>query len=147
MNAVNTIVAIFLVMAFYSFSITAYTFYLPSDVIAQSYLFAEPANSYSLNTLNEDVTQGLSRQTNIPVIDLGALVFYSGNFILDLALNFLTAIPQMLTLLLTGVLMIFGINTDLANMINAFLNVLVGGLYVISLILMLINVRSRGSVV
>jgi hypothetical protein len=93
------------------------------------------------------MTSQIQSQKNIPLIEMGALLFYSGNFIIDLCFNFIFAIPQMIGLILSGVAILFNIDPDIMYLIQAYLMGIMGLLYIISIIQMLIGVRTQsGSV-
>ena len=130
------------VMAFFSFSITIYSYAMPDEMRSYTDSWSNIAGQYDVQGINQKVEGSLQKQTSVPVIDVGALVFYSGNIILDLILNFVYAIPQMITLFFTGLMMMFGINTQIMNFIQIFLTVLMTIVYFLGLIELLINVRS-----
>ena len=69
-------------------------------------------------------------------------MFYSGNILIDLLLNFFFAIPEMLTMLINGVMMLFGIHVEAMGIIQIFLSVITVVLYVISVIQLAVGVRS-----
>lgn len=127
---------------FYAFAITLLAYSVPAD--AQSYVtsFSDLAEDISLENVSSEVQSSFESQTNIPLIELGALVFYSGNILIDLMLNFAFAIPQMLTLLLSGLLSIFGLDMFIFATMQLFLSVTVMVLYFMALIQLLTGVRS-----
>jgi hypothetical protein len=131
------------VMLFYSFAITLISYALATTT-ALNYvtMFATPTSNYSINSVNTQVQGSLTRQTNIPVIELGALVFYSGNILIDLLLNFAYAIPQMLGLLIHSVELLFQLDTYMWAMVQIFASVLMTVLYFVGLIQLVTGVRS-----
>lgn len=136
---------ILIVQLFYSFSITIYSHVLPEETLNHVTSFSDLAEDIDLNSVSNDIQESVQDQINIPVVELGALVFYSGNIILDLLLNFFFAIPQMFTLLLGGFLMLFtNIDSFITNTIQIFLSVLVTVLYFLGSLQLLLNLRSGG---
>lgn len=134
--------AIIIMTIFYSFAITGITHYLPSNVTGTG-IFTSYTDSYSVAGLNAEMNNGLSQQLNIPVFDLGSLVYYSGNFFIDLLLNFIFAIPEMLTIFFGGLFFLFGVDPFIANQILIAIKVSLSTSYLIMLITMLLNIRSR----
>ena len=53
-------------------------------------------------TLASTMQSGVTNQQNVPLLAFGALIFYSANIIVNLMLNFFTAIPQMITILFSA---------------------------------------------
>lgn len=133
---------IIIVMLFYSVSITLLTYALPSD--AKHYVdpFSEVANDINLENTSAQLKDSVEAQTSIPVIELGALVFYSGNILVDLLLNFAYAIPQMIGLILNGILLLLNIDSYVFAVVQIFASVIVTVLYFIGIIQLLTSVRS-----
>lgn len=133
------------------------SFYSTAMLILANVLQPYSVNSRLLTQVNEpstgavniaeDIQSTTQSQLNIPLIDLGALVFYSGNILIDWIVNFFTAIPSMVTLLLALFGMLFSIDSFIMAQIKLGAYSLVILLYFASLIKMAISIRSRGSVV
>lgn len=147
MGVMQTFFAVLGVMMFYSFAITTVSYAMPEGQREFVTAFSGVSASYSLETISSDVQQSIQKQTNIPIIDLGALIFYSSNFIVDLLMNFLFALPQMLTLVVTGFLMLFNVDTGIANLLQLYLSAVMVVTYILSIITMLLGARSRGGIV
>lgn len=141
-NSLSYLKIIVLVQFFFALGITLLTYTLPADTLNYVTGFSEVGLSLDFETTTAQVQESLDQQTNIPVIELGALVFYSGNIILDLLLNFSFAIPQMFTLLLQGIMIIVGVDSQIALTVQLFISALVLTLYFIELIQLLTGVRS-----
>ena len=130
-----------IIMLFYSMCITMVTYSLPED--AKVYMTGfETETDFSLESIGTDVEESLTTQTNVPVIEVGALVFYTGNIILDLLLNFAYAIPQMIGLVLHGLAVLFNFDNFIWSTIQLFASVTITVLYFIGLIQILSGVRS-----
>lgn len=145
----QTIMALFksmlVIMLFYSFCITTLTYtlntYMPESL---NYVtsFSDTSNRIDLETVSGEVENSLEAQTNIPVIELGALVFYSGNILIDLLLNFAFAIPEMLGLLVHGITTLLNFDNYLFVQVQVFFSVIVMVMYVIGIIQLLTGIRS-----
>ena len=134
------------VMFFYSFCILVVTYTLPDS--AKAYVTGFSSDDFNdIQGLTSEVQGGLTKQTNIPVIDMGALVFYSGNLLLDLLLNFLYAIPEMLGFLLYGLTRLFNVDTVLVAYIQILISAVISALYIMGIIQMLAGLRSGVSVI
>jgi hypothetical protein len=134
------------IQLFYAFGISLLTHAMPlgsSDYVTS---FSDLGQSIDLEGTSELVQDSLQSQTNIPLVDVGALVFYSGNILIDLLLNFVFALPQMFGLLITGFLMLFSINTGIANIVQIFASVVALVAYALGLISMLTSIRSGRSI-
>lgn len=131
-----------LMMLFYSFAINILVYSMPDEALPYVTGFSDLAGEISLEGVSEDVQDSVEEQTNIPVLELGALVFYSGNILIDLILNFAFAIPEMAGLVLTGILMLLNIDTQIANIMQLFFSVTIMVIYFIGIIQLLTGIRS-----
>lgn len=140
MSAINFFKAVMMVQLFFAICITMYSYALPDD--AKSYpSFYEP--DVNIEDISGTIQSSLETQTNIPAIDLGALVFYSGNILIDLLLNFVFAIPQMLTFIINAFMLFFiGADSFILFQLQLFFSAGMVIFYVISLIQLLTNVRT-----
>lgn len=142
--------AMLIVQLFYSFAITmmATAIYgLPVDVTEQVQPFRDLEQRIDMESVSNDIQDSITRQLDIPVVELGALVFYSGNIILDLFLNFIFAVPEMITLFIYGFTYIFSVDNIIVAQVQVFLSILMMILYFIGLIQLLLNIRSRSAVI
>jgi hypothetical protein len=148
MNILNNLIAVILVMVFWSFAITTITYALPDTVIdnSQPEIFNSINGNFDITAIETDVTENLESQTNIPVIDIGSLVFYSGNLFLDLLLNFVTALPQMLGMFITGLNLILNVDSYYIELVQAVIMGLTTVVYIISIISFMLNIRSGRSI-
>lgn len=148
MNILNSLVAVIVVMVFWSFAITTVTYSLPQDVIdnSQPEIFNSINGDFDITSIETSVTENLESQTNIPVVDIGSLVFYSGNLFLDLILNFVTALPQMLGMLITALNLILNVDGYYIELVQAVIMGLTTVIYIISIISFVLNIRSGQSI-
>jgi len=101
----------------------------------------------SVEEMGQQVQGTLSAQTSIPVIDVGALIFYSGVILVDFVTNFLTAIPSMGTALITIFQYVFGIDAVVAYWIKMFVYVFVMIVWMIYLLQIVLAMRGGARVV
>lgn len=145
-NAFEYFKYIIIIQLFFSFIITATTYALPADTLEYVTLI-EPEHDIDLETVARDIQSSSERQVNIPVVDLGALVFHSGNIVVDMILNTIFAIPEMITLLINGFLFFFGLNSFLAVNLKLLLWAIIAAVYMIAILAFIVNLRSGGQIV
>ena len=134
---------ILIVMLFYSFATTVIAYSLPEAAVDYTDAFTNfQGGNVSMEGISGDVQESLEQQTDIPVIELGALVFYSGNILLDLLVNFAFAIPGMLSALLNGIFYLVSIDANIAYQIQAFTTAIMIALYFFGLIQLITGLRS-----
>lgn len=129
---------------FYAFAVTVIVYSMPADTVNYISVFQ---TNVDLEGTSVKIQENLQRQMDIPVVDLGALVFYSGNIFVDLLLNFMTAIPQMFSLLLTGLFTFLNIDAYIATQLKLFTTTLLTITYVLMLLKFIMQIRSRGTIV
>lgn len=141
-SAMDVFKWIILVQVFYSVSITTITYATPVDALDYVTGFSDLGDQIDINRVSSDIQESVNRQTSLPVVELGALVFYSGNIVLDLMMNFFFAIPEMFILLINGIASLFSIDVVLMGMIQIFLTVVIMVMWLISIIEMFMSFRS-----
>lgn len=129
---------------FYAFAVTVIVYSMPADTVNYISVFQ---TNVDLEGTSVKIQENLQKQMDIPVVDLGALVFYSGNIFVDLLLNFMTAIPQMFSLLLTGLFTFLNIDAYIATQLKLFTTTLLTITYVLMLLKFIMQIRSRGTIV
>lgn len=148
MNAYQFFVGILMVQLFYGFGITVLSYSLNDmDSTYSTYFTNYEDIAPNLQNVTNKVEEAMQQQLKIPVIDLGALVFYSGNLIVDLMLNFFFAIPSIFSLIINGILNLFPIDSFVATYFKLFITSAISIFYFLSLLVFLTNVRSRGGIV
>jgi len=148
MGTFKYFVGIIVLQIFYSIGITLLSHGLIGlDPSFGSYLTDYQTYATSLENMTSQIEDSLNRQLNIPIVDLGSLVFYSGNIIVDLMLNFFFAVPSLITLLTNTIVNIFPIDVFIASYIKLGLFSFLSITYFISLLAFITNIRSRGGIV
>ena len=135
-------ISILLVQLFFSLGITLYTNALPAETLTYVQMFSDVTEEINLQETSNKVENSLNQQSDIPVVDVGALVFQSGNILADLLLNFFFAIPEMIGLIINGLLVLFSIDENIALGIIAFAQVMISIIYFLGVTISLLSIRS-----
>jgi len=126
---------LFTVQLFWALGITLMVATIPAAHLEPVSLFVNASGSDTLETLGPQLEENLQNQIDLPLVDVAALVFYSGNLIVDLVLNFFTAIPQMFTLLLDGLFILMpNIAADIQIYLKLFVGTIISVMYFLGLI-------------
>ena len=133
---------VILIQLFYSFAITILVSSMPAESLNYVTAFSDITDEINLESVSSDVQSSLTSQTEIPVIDVGSLIFFSGNILLDLLLNFAFAIPQMLGLLISGLLLLINVDSTIYITVELFTGVLVVVMYFIAIIQLIAGLRT-----
>lgn len=141
-NMMQAVVIIIIVQLFFSFGINIYAYTLPQEAKIHVNPFTDSDAAIDIDSTTQTVQDSIEKQTNFPLIDLGALAFYSGNIVIDLILNFAFAIPTMITLLFNGLLQMFSIDTQISIYIQGTLSAAVFIWYFIGILQIASNLRT-----
>jgi len=141
-NIMGLFKTIILVQLFFSFAINVYVYSMPDGAKPYVGSFSELSDQVEYSDVTTQVQESLTTQTNIPILDIGSLVFYSGNILLDLLVNFAFAIPEMVTLLISGVARIFNIEGEYMLLVQGFTTSVIFAMYFVSLIQVVTGIRS-----
>jgi hypothetical protein len=134
------------VQVFWSFVFTLLIYTMPGADQDQLSLITMANGTTNLATIGNNFESAVTSQTNIPIVDIGALLFYSGNIIIDLILNFAFAIPEMFTMLLNLLFLIMPMPGNLDITVRLFFLALIGIGYAIGILQFVTNIRSGGNV-
>lgn len=137
---------VIMIQLVFAFSMTIIVYALPEDAINYASEF-DTEHSLALDEVSQDLESGLTRQTNLPMLDLGALVFYSGNIVIDLMIRFFFAIPEMISIILGSVFMFIGIDAFIAAQLQLLIWAIVSAFYMLAIIKFVMNIRSQGAIV
>ena len=143
MNALQLFTTLLLVQLFWSLSVSLVVPYMPNAASNQVVMFNNSNNMIELSTLQTSISSGITDQQNIPLLEVGALVFYSSATILNIMINFFTAIPQMVTLLMTVFFLFIPIPVGLQITLQAWVFGIVTVLYFIVLFTFLMGTRTN----
>ena len=129
------------VLIFWSFVFTSLTYTLPSEDVPKLAFITFENGTTDLTAINQQFESAITQQTEIPLVDLGALLFYTGNIIIDLVLNFAFAIPEMFSILLNILFMVAPVDTKIQVSVFAFISALIAVGYAIGLLQFVTNLR------
>ena len=140
-----TFILMIIVQLFYSISITLISHSYKNLNIQTNVEFV--AKTQNVSSITEKIQSSLQLQTNIPIIDLGALLFYSGNLLIDMMLNFFFAIPSMITILVHFFGIMIQMDAYLLTTFKLFMFGLVSVWYFLQIILFLVGLRSGRAII
>ena len=143
MNALQLFTTLLLVQLFWSLGVSLIVPNMPNALSNQVVMYTNSNNVIELNTLQASVSQGITDQQNIPLLEVGALVFYSSATILNIMINFFTAIPQMVTLLMTVLFLFIPLGNSLQIVLQAWVVGIVTILYFVALFTFLMGTRTN----
>jgi len=141
-NIVDLFKTMMIVQLFYSFCITLLIYGMPADAIDQVSSFSDITNRIDLNTVSTQFEESIEKQTNIPLVEVGALIFYSGNILLDLLLNFVFAIPEMIGIILNGLLLLISVDSGIVIIVETFTAAVIMVVYFLGLIQLITGLRT-----
>jgi hypothetical protein len=101
--------------------------------------------SSSQTDITSKVQSSFSSSRKMPIVELAFLVFYTGNIVIDLIANFITALPGMFNLLIMALCMLFNVPSFYAVSIKLIIFSMLTVLYVLMLIQFLLSIVSRGA--
>lgn len=142
MTIIDYLKIIVFISFFYSFAITILSYTLPERPPYIFEQFQKYTETYNIQNTTYIIEQYYQRQTNIPLADMAALVFYSGNIFIDLLLNFVFAIPSMLTLLLDALFRLINVPAAISALLKLTVYSLSFVLYMIYLISAVVSIRT-----
>ena len=147
MGVIDYFKVMLLVQLFFSIGITGIAYTIPAEARHHISDYVSLSEKMDVNKVNADVKSTITKQKNIPIIELGALLFYSGNILLDFFLNFAFAIPEMIGLLVGGLFNIFAVDNQLSTMLIMFIEIGFSLLYFLSLIQLITSIRTGSRII
>jgi len=142
-NIMQLFTGMLIMSLFYSFAITTMAHATEGTGMADYVTSgSDLADRINLGSTADTVQSSLEEQVKIPNTNLGALMFYSGNLLMDLLLNFVFAVPSMIAVLFQGLMSLVGIDFVLSGAIQAFFASLFSIIYFIGIIQLLMGLRS-----
>lgn len=136
------IVAIVIIQLFYGAGMTMLSYSLPASQVTLLNTYSEPADNLDVEEISETIEENIQSQINIPLVDIGSLLFYSGNVIIDMIINFFTAVPSMVTILFSTYFMFFPIDAYIATQIKVVVWVLITIIYMVAFLSFIMSLRS-----
>jgi len=137
---------ILIVQLIFAFAITGILYAIPTDGVNYVSNF-QTDHGMDLESVSSEMQTSMDQQMNLPLLDLGALVFYSGNIIIDLIMRMLFAVPEMISIIVGTIFTFIGIDAFVVAQIQLVVWAGVSIYYMIWIIEFLMSIRSRGSIV
>lgn len=150
MGAIRYFKFLIMLQLFYSLGVTFLVYSLQPFGITTLSIQSQPFINKTADSasLQNQIQNAMKSQMNIPLIDLGALVFYSGNILVDMFVNFFTMLPGMFNLVIDGFSYFFaGVEVYYIVAIKVLTFAFLTIMYFIMLIQFLLSVRARGATV
>jgi len=130
-----------MIQLFLGLSMTLVVHALPSDTLEYAQIFS-PEHTIDMGSTTQSIEDSLQKQTNVPVLDVGALVFYSGNILIDLFLNFFFAIPEAISILVNAFFMVAPVEAFIATQIKLFIFAIITIIYLFVMFQFIAGIRS-----
>jgi hypothetical protein len=131
-----------LVQAFFGLAMTLFVYAIPAPALSITSEYSALASGTDLNTIRAQVEGATTKSTSVPLYDVGALVYYSGNILIDLLLNFVMALPAMIGLIIHGIGTLISIDALMLLQVKIFAELIVMVIYFISIIQLLTGIRA-----
>ena len=142
MNTLQLFTLLLMVQLFWSMGVTLLVPNMPNAASDQVIMFNNSNGIIDIGILQSSVDAGIGDQTNIPLLEVGALVFYSSATIISLMVNFFAAIPQMVTLLISVFFLLVPSDPIMVLNIRTWVAAIVGVLYAIALFTFIAGARA-----
>ncbi len=126
---------------------TTFAYTLPEDQIQFVSIYLDNPTAGVLRDISLDVEQNIGNQLSLPVLDTVTLIMFTGNILVDLILNFLTALPSMFILIIEGIALFVPIEATLLQTFEMLLWVTATVLYLIAITSTIANLRSSRGLV
>jgi len=131
----------------YGFLITAVLYATQGQINAGDLTdFQAQQNIVDVNKTTNLVRNQLTNQTGVGIVDIVALVIFTGNSLLDLVLNTIFAIPSMISLIINVLFTFMNIGGPIKTMSLFIFSTLGFLVYAVIMIGTLVGIRSQGSV-
>jgi len=138
--------ALLLVQLFYALAVTLIVPTLPGISAYQVVAYTNSMGQTTISTAYAAVQGGVTNSQAIPLLAFGALIFYSAQIIINLMINFFTAIPQMITILFTTLFHLLPFaNGAITTGFIAMFQVIVSIIYFIAVLTFLMSIVSGRS--
>lgn len=131
-----------MVQLFWSFGVTMLVHALPADVVNSAALFSDNETADTLTEIGPIVEEKVTNQLQVQPLDIVTLIFYSGNLLIDLILNFVTAVPQMFVLIVAAFNLIVPMDPDQLSLLKLYVLTVAGVLYIVGFVTTITQLRS-----
>jgi hypothetical protein len=142
------IVLIVTIQIFYAGGVTMLAYSLPTAQLNHldfDDTYQSISNDLDIDNIADTIQTNVRSQLNIPVVDISALVFFSGNIIIDMIINFWTAVPSMITILISSYFTYFPVDAYIQSYIKLVVYVFITILYTVGFLQFILSIRSGGA--
>lgn len=147
MEVMQFLTVVIIAQLFFGTGITLLTHYMPPDTLDSVQIVSNTSYDMGFSNISSQLENSVTGQLNVPVVDFGALVFYSGNIIVDLLLNSIYAVPEMIGIFINIITIIFNIDSFAVVVVQGFASVVITALYLVGIIQLIARVRSGSNIV
>jgi hypothetical protein len=118
---------------------------IPDAQQQQIVMYTDARGVINFATLGNTMEGTVKSQSTIPFLNVGSLIFYSTSLILNLVVNFITAIPQMISWLLLGLFEFIPVHQTIQTSVRMIFIAMITILYYLLLVLYIMGVRTQAS--
>lgn len=134
-----------MIQLFYGAGITLLAYSLPTEQVNLISTYQQPSSDLDMTEISDTIEENIQSQLNIPIVDISALVFLSGNIIIDMIINFFTAIPSMITIAISTFFMFFPVDAFIATQVKLVFWVFAAIMYFIAFLSFILSLRAGTS--
>lgn len=129
--------------AVFSLFITLMIYTVPTSDLTYIYELKGTPTYQNIDSFGGEFQNNIQQQRSFGVVELGALALVSGNILLDLILNFFTAIPGAAMIIVNVVLIFLNISYPIKAAILQFAFAIIGIIYLILIITLILSLRTQ----
>jgi len=132
----------------FSFSTTMIVYSLPDDAL-KSFMMGEVRMEHGESTgeIISEFNETASSMKQSSLINTAFLLFYTGNLLIDLFMNFLFAIPEMLTIPWNLFCYVFHVDPTFQGGVSMIIFAIASVIYMIVIISLIVQIRSGRTIV
>jgi len=141
-NFSQIFIYLLIVQMFYAFTVSIFVPLIPDAQQQQIISYTDEAGVISFVTLGNQVEGSVGKQTTTSFVDIGALIFYSTSLVINLIVNFFTAIPQMISWVLVSLFVFIPVEETIQITVKTIFTAMATIIYWILLILFIMGART-----
>jgi len=149
-ETLNIIMALFVMMAFYSFAITSISHSLPDSFLDEhqiTWIVTDYGNRFGegevdttqyVTSLNENIES----VRKVPLVNIAFMVFYTGNIVVDFMFNMVTAIPSMLMLPINAMTLLMNLDPNQVTQVRILIYSITSFTMMLGLLMLMTSIRT-----
>ena len=148
MSTMDFLKVIVILQILFSFSTTMIVYSLPDDAL-KSFMMGEARMEHGKSTgeIISEFNKTASSMKQSSLINTAFLLFYTGNLLIDLFMNFLFAIPEMLTIPWNLFCYVFHVDPTFQGGVSMIIFAIASVIYMIVIISLIVQIRSGRTIV